>query len=349
VTIADSTPVASRVIDVTGSSVGKFNVAPVSLSFNTPATPVGSVSTEDTVVVGNDGPGQLSVTPTLTGFSSAQFKLGPTNTCTAPLAAGTGCEIGVQFAPTTTGVKNATLHLADPSGQTSDVALQGTGTTATPVAPGAPTIGTATAGDAQATVTWTAPTAKGSPTLTGYKVQAFAGTSTTPASTTAVTGATATSGTVAGLTNGTSYTFKVLATNGTQDSTPSAASNAVTPTAPATNAAPTVTGRTPAINATGFTRTGNILVTFSEPVTNVTTSTVVLKGPAGGVIATTITKDTTVANRWIVNPTPALAATSKYTLTLTGGTTGIKDTATPAAALVATASSPLSWSFTTGP
>ena len=95
-------------------------------------------------------------------------------------------------------------------------------------APGAPTIGTATAGDAQAVVRWTPGSTGGSP-ITSYEVQVFTGT----ALVRTVTGlpAGATSATVTGLTNGTAYTFRVRAVNAVGAGTPSAASNTVTPVA----------------------------------------------------------------------------------------------------------------------
>ena len=103
--------------------------------------------------------------------------------------------------------------------------------------PAAPTIGTATAGNASATVSWTAPTDTGGAPITGYTVQAFAGTSTTAAAT-VTAAAEATSLTVPGLTNGTGYTFTVAATNAAGTGPASAASNSVTPAAPP--AAPTI-------------------------------------------------------------------------------------------------------------
>lgn len=92
------------------------------------------------------------------------------------------------------------------------------------LAPGAPTIGTATAGDASATVTFTAPSwvGKGSGTVT-YTATSSPG---------SITGTT-TSGTsinVTGLTNGQAYTFTVTATTSYGVTGPSsAASNSVTP------------------------------------------------------------------------------------------------------------------------
>ena len=95
----------------------------------------------------------------------------------------------------------------------------------TPIVPGAPTIGTATAGVASASVTFTAPVDPGRPaTITAFTVTS------SPSGITA-TGATSPI-TVSGLTNGTAYTFTVTATNATGTGPASAASNSATPTAP---------------------------------------------------------------------------------------------------------------------
>ena len=87
--------------------------------------------------------------------------------------------------------------------------------------PGAPTIGTATAGDQQASVTFTAPTDTGGAPITGYEVTVQPGG-------TKVSG-TASPITVPGLTNGQAYTFTVAAKNSAGTGAASAPSNAVTP------------------------------------------------------------------------------------------------------------------------
>ena len=93
--------------------------------------------------------------------------------------------------------------------------------------PEAPTAVAALAGDGSATVAWTAPAYEGSSPVSGYTVTAY--TEANEPGPTCPAPATATSCDVAGLTNGTSYTFEVTATNGAGSSVPSNRSDLVTP------------------------------------------------------------------------------------------------------------------------
>lgn len=99
--------------------------------------------------------------------------------------------------------------------------------TASPTVPAAPGGVTAVAGDASATVTWSAPSDGGSP-ITGYTVTPYiGGVAQSPVT---VTGAPPpTTVTVSRLTNGTAYTFRVAASNAVGTGPTSAATAPVTP------------------------------------------------------------------------------------------------------------------------
>ena len=118
--------------------------------------------------------------------------------------------------------------------------------------PGIPTGAIATAGNASAAVSWTAPTDMGGSPITGYTVESSPGNKTCPKS------AAPLNCTVTGLTNGTTYTFTVTATNGLGTGSPSNPSNAVVPaTVPG---APT--------GALGQSRDSAVLVSWAAPSSN---------------------------------------------------------------------------------
>jgi hypothetical protein len=98
------------------------------------------------------------------------------------------------------------------------------GSTPSGSVPDAPVIGTATAGNAQASVPFTQPASNGGSTIISYTATSSPG---------SITGTLTQAGsgtiTVSGLTNGTAYTFTVTATNATGTGAASAASNSVTP------------------------------------------------------------------------------------------------------------------------
>lgn len=92
--------------------------------------------------------------------------------------------------------------------------------------PGAPTSVSASAGNAQATVTFTAPVDTGGTSITSYTVTSSPGSITATGSSSPIT--------VTGLTNGTAYTFTVTATNAQGTGPASSASGSVTPSATVT-------------------------------------------------------------------------------------------------------------------
>jgi uncharacterized repeat protein (TIGR01451 family) len=109
--------------------------------------------------------------------------------------------------------------------------------------PGAPTGASAVAADTAATVSWTPPASNGNASITSYTVTAYINGVPSGNSVTTANG-TATSAIVSGLTDGTTYTFTVHATNIKGAGPESAPSNAVTPTRPlgATDMAISMTG-----------------------------------------------------------------------------------------------------------
>jgi Lamin Tail Domain/Fibronectin type III domain len=105
--------------------------------------------------------------------------------------------------------------------------------------PTAPTIGTATAGNASAVVRWSAPTDDGGSAVTGYSVKVL-NASEQQIGALRTAGGSATSLTVTGLTNGTAYHFQVAATNTAGTGPFSASSNTITPVATTVPSAPII-------------------------------------------------------------------------------------------------------------
>jgi predicted extracellular nuclease/sugar lactone lactonase YvrE len=135
----------------------------------------------------------------------------------------------------------------------------------------APIIGSAVAGNAQASVSFSAPLNNGGLPINGYVV-----TSSPAGGVDSQSGSVALSHVVSGLVNGTAYTFNVTAINDVGNSPSSAASNSVTPaTTPSAAAAPSASATS-----------GQAAVVFSAPANNggsAITGYNVFSSPTGGI------------------------------------------------------------------
>ncbi len=126
------------------------------------------------------------------------------------------------------------------------------GTPPAATVPGAPTIGPATPGNAQATIAFTAPASNGGSPITGYTVTCGPGAFSA--------NGTASPLTVTGLTNGTTYTCSVTATNAIGTSAPSATVNVMPVVAATAPGAPTISTATPG--------NGQATISFTPPASN---------------------------------------------------------------------------------
>ncbi len=199
--------------------------------------------------------------------------------------------------------------------------LQFSDQTVSTAIPSAPVDVAAVAGDTSATVSWSPGPANGADPATEFRIQVVeAGVVTRTVSD--IPGSESSS-VVSGLTNGTTYTFRVLAVNGIGASAPSADSNAVTPVDPT----PRVTSTTPSDSATGVATDANLTGLFNQAVTGVSTTSVTLRvTSSGAAVPAAVTYDS--ATRTVtLNPNADLAPLTSYTFTLSGaGAGGIRGT-----------------------
>ncbi len=148
----------------------------------------------------------------------------------------------------------------------------------------APTIGAATAGNGQASISFTTPTSNGGSTILGYTITSNPGGLTATGTTSPVN--------VTGLTNGTAYTFTVTATNSAGTSSASSASNSVTPNAPptaTTSAAADITPLGATLNGTVNANNASTTVTFEYGLTTSYGSSVTAaQSPISGTSATAV-------------------------------------------------------------
>lgn len=235
------------------NSAGTGNASSASNS----ATPKGT----QTITFANPGAQNFGTSPTLSATSDAglsvTFSSSTTGVCTITpggaltfITSGT-CTIDADQAGNSTYLAAATVSRSF---------------TVNAIVPGAPSIGTATAGDTQASITFTAPASSGGSSITGYTVTASPGGATGTGAASPIT--------VTGLTNGVSYTFTVTATNSSGTGPASGASNSITPASPQTitfsNPGAQNFGTAPTLSATSD---SGLTVTFTSSTTGVCTVT----------------------------------------------------------------------------
>ena len=180
--------------------------------------------------------------------------------------------------------------------------------------PGAPTsVGAASTTSGSATITFTAPTSNGGSAITGYTVTSL------PAGATCVVGANATTYTCTGLTNGTAYTYSVVAVNAIGNST-SETSTALTTqgaaSAPTTISATAGDGQA-TITFSGAAANGSTITTYTvqaydgtgEAVSGVT-CTVTTSATNGSCIVTGLTNGSSYTFKAVTNSTANSAAVS---------------------------------------
>ncbi|MCS1395891.1 S-layer homology domain-containing protein [Lysinibacillus sp. PB211] len=195
-----------------------------------------------TLTIANTGTGSLAnVSVAISGANADDFDITQPSATSLPSAGNTiftvrakdGLAVGTYTATVTVSATNLT-----PVTFTVTQEVQANSVTA----PDVPTNVLATPGDSYVRVSFDVPTNNGGSTITGYTVKVYVGGVEQPML--------AKIGTlspiiVTGLTNGTAYTFKVLATNIAGNSGESMASNVVTPVAPTAPGQPTIPVPTP--------------------------------------------------------------------------------------------------------
>ncbi|MBK9702904.1 MAG: fibronectin type III domain-containing protein [Betaproteobacteria bacterium] len=246
ITVSGLTNGTAYTFTVTATNAAGTGPASAASAAVTPATVPGA----PTAVTAAPGNAQATVGFTapvsdggsaITSYTATSSPGNFTGSCTAPCASITvsGLANGTAYTFTVT----ATNAVGTGPASAASAAV----TPAT--VPGAPTAVTATRGNGQVTVGFTAPASDGGSAITSYTATSdpgnFTGSCTAPCA----------SITVSGLTNGTAYTFTVTATNAVGTGPASAASAAVTPA--------TVPGAPTAVTATRG--NGQVTVGFAAP------------------------------------------------------------------------------------
>ncbi|MCU1370617.1 MAG: Alkaline phosphatase [Ilumatobacteraceae bacterium] len=284
-------------------------------------TPV-TVPGAPTGVSGTPGNAKVDLSWTAPGSSGGSAITGYTVTPYIGASAQTAVVFSsTATAQTITGLTNGTAYTfkvkaTNASGTGADSAASAAVTPRT--VPGAPTAVTATPGDTTVSLSWTAPASNGGSAITGYTVTPYIG---IVAQSDRIFASTATTQTITGLTNGTSYTFRVKATNAAGTGVESGASLAVTPRS--LPSAPTGVTGTPgntqvALSWTAPSSDGGSAITGYTVTPSI-----------GGTAQTPVPFNSTATAQTITGLTNGTAYTFKVAATTTAGT-GASSTASPA-------------------
>jgi hypothetical protein len=189
--------------------------------------------------------------------------------------------------------------------------------------PSAPTSVTATASNAQAALSWSAPTDAGSSPITDYVV-AFSSNSGSTWTTFSDGTSTSTSATVTGLTNGTAYVFRVAAVNAVGQGAWSATSASATPAAAVITISSQPSNQTAASGAATFSVTASVTqsATLSyqwQRSTNSGSTWAAINGATSSSLALTglVSGDNGYQYRVIVSATGGATSVTSNTATLT--------------------------------
>lgn len=127
-TITDDASGSPHNAPLSGTAVAsQLSASPASVDFLNQLVP--TTSLEQFVTITNPGNASLTISSTaITGAAAADFAIS-SSTCNAPVAIGGSCSVGLRFAPSAAGARNATLALtSDALGGPHTVALTGNGT-----------------------------------------------------------------------------------------------------------------------------------------------------------------------------------------------------------------------------